>query len=160
MDLDKAFEAFKFTQAAFSGILAGSALYITLIEHPARMEVKDTESVHKQWLESFNRAKRYMAVGSLFPMASGVACYAIDQKKGLPFMLVAGSLLFNLPYSLIFLIPNYVTPIMDEDTVTMKKKPEKVVREMVDNWGFYHGVRTIVDVGAFIFCVYNIVYDS
>ncbi|XP_031565738.1 uncharacterized protein LOC116300908 [Actinia tenebrosa] len=158
MNADSAFEALKFCQAAFSGILAGSALYITLIEHPARMAIEDTESLHTQFLDSFNRAARFMAVGSIFPMGSGIACYILNPSKGLPYLIVAGALFFNAPYSFVFLIPNYVTPVKDKYSVVSKKLPEREIRDTINGWALYHKVRTLVDVGSFIYCIYNVVY--
>lgn len=158
MDADRAFEALKFCQAAFSGLLAGSALYITLIEHPARMAIEDTESLHSQFIVSFNRAARFMAVGSLFPMGGGIAAYFLKPSKGLPCLIVAGALFFNAPYSFVFLIPNYVTPVKDKYSVVTKKLSERQIRDTIDAWSFYHLVRTTVDVGSFLYCVYNIVY--
>jgi hypothetical protein len=158
MDADKAFEALKFCQAAFSGLMAGGALYITLIEHPARMAIEDTESAHTQFIESFNRAARYMAIGSLLPMGGGVAAYLLKPSKGLPCLIVAGALFFNAPFSFLFLIPNYVTPVKDKYSVVTKKMSEKEVRDTIDGWAYVHTVRAVVDVGSYLYCVYNLIY--
>ncbi|KXJ07025.1 hypothetical protein AC249_AIPGENE19745 [Exaiptasia diaphana] len=111
MDADQAFRALRFCQTAFTGLMGGAAMYISLIEHPARMSIQDTESAHKQFSSSFDLAARYMAIGSIFPMGGGLLAYYINPKEGLPCAIVAGLYFVNVPYSFLFLIPNYVKPI-------------------------------------------------
>ncbi|KAK3752545.1 hypothetical protein QZH41_003483 [Actinostola sp. cb2023] len=158
MDADQAFKALKFLQTAFTGLMGGSALYISLVEHPSRMTIEDTESAHKHFLSSFNLAAHYMAIGSMFPMAGGVAAYFLKPKEGLPCAIVSGLLFVNVPFSFLFLIPNYVNPIKDDYSVVTKKYSEKQIRDTMDSWAFLHTLRTAVNVGGFLYGVYCLVY--
>lgn len=158
MDAEQTFKTMKFLQTAFTGLMGGSALYISLVEHPARMAIKDTESAHQQFLCSFNKAARYMAVGSMFPMVGGAVAWYLNPKEGLPNAIISGLYLFNAPYSFLFLIPNYVNPIKDDYSVISKKYSDKEIRDTMNAWCFYHTLRTTVDVGGFIYGVYCLIF--
>lgn len=159
MDTAQTLKALKFVQTAFTGLMGGAALYITLVEHPARMEIEDTESAHKQFTSSFKIAARYMAVGSMFPMGGGFLSWYLSPKESVPSAIVAGLYLFNGPYSFLFLIPNYVKPINDDYAVAVSKHSEKKIRDTMDSWCFYHTVRTVVDVGGFLYGLYHLIYE-
>ena len=60
-----AIKLLKLTSTVGTGIIAGGAIYINIVEHPARMELDDSQSLHRQWRESFDRAKLLMAGTSL-----------------------------------------------------------------------------------------------
>lgn len=159
MDADQTFKALRFCQTAFTGLMGGSALYISLVEHPARMAIQDTESAHKQFSSSFDLAARYMAIGSLFPMGGGILAYYLNPKEGLPCAIVAGLYFANAPYSFLFLIPNYVKPIQGDYGTVSKKYSDKQIRDTMDSWCFYHTVRTVVDVGGFLYGLYCLMYQ-
>lgn len=157
MDAEDALKLIKFASTVATGVIAGGAIYINLVEHPARMELDDTQSLHRQWRESFDRAKYVMAGTSFLPLAGGIAAFAINQSKGKPWLVTAGLMAFNLPYTAIAMKPRVIDPIYDFE-VAGKMDPG-VVRDTVDNWNTFHKVRTMIDLSAFAWCVYNIIYN-
>ena len=157
MDAEDALKLLKFASTVATGVIAGSAIYINFVEHPARMELDDVQSLHRQWRESFDRAKYMMAGTSLVPMASGIIAFAINQTKGKPWLITAGLLAFNLPYTAFAMKPRVIESIYDYE-VAGKKDPGEV-RDTVDKWNTFHKVRTVVDLSAFAWCVYNLVYN-
>ena len=98
-----------------------------------------------------------MAGTSLLPLVGGIAAFAINQSKGKPWLLTAGLLAFNLPYTAIAMKPRVIDPIYDYE-VAGKMDPG-VVRDTVDNWNTFHKVRTVIDLSAFAWCVYNLIYN-
>ena len=157
MDAEDALKLLKFASTIATGVIAGGAIYINVVEHPARMELDDVQSLHRQWRESFDRAKFLMAGTSLLPIAGGIAAFAIDQAKGKPWLITAGLLAFNVPYTGIAMKPRVIEPIYDYE-VAGKKDPGEI-RDTVDKWNTFHKVRTIVDLSALAWCVYNLVYN-
>jgi hypothetical protein len=51
---------FEFIATVSAAIFAGAALYINLVEHPARMQL-DTRSAVMEWAPSYKRATRMQA---------------------------------------------------------------------------------------------------
>ena len=140
-----------------TGLMAGSAIYINLVEHPARMKIDDVKSLHRQWKEGFDLAKIIMIGASLVPICGGIAAYAMNQSKGKPWLIAAGMLAFNVPYTALVIMPRSIQPISDYEVVA--RKDPAVVKETVDKWNTLHKVRTVVDLAAFAWCVYNLVYN-
>lgn len=157
MESEDAFKLVKVSATMGAGVMAGSALYINLVEHPARMKIDDVKSLHKQWKEGFDVAKKLMIGISLVPICGGVAAYAIDRSKGKPWLIAAGLLACNVPYTLLVIMPRSITPIHDYEVVA--KKDPAVVKDTVEKWNTLHKVRTVVDIAAFAWCVYNLVYN-
>lgn len=83
-DEQKAFTALKIIATGAAGMFAGGAAYINICEHPARMTLADTKMCHKQWKESFDRAKVYQARLALVTAASGLGAYYLKSSpKGI-----------------------------------------------------------------------------
>lgn len=152
-----AIKLLKLTSTVGTGIIAGGAIYINIVEHPARMELDDSQSLHRQWRESFDRAKLLMAGTSLLPIVGGIAAFAIDQTKGKPWLITAIMLAFNVPYTAIAMKPKVIDPIYEYEVAL--KKPPGEIRDTVAKWNSFHKVRTVVDISALIWCVYNLVYN-
>ena len=83
-DEDKAFTALKLISTGAAGMFAGGAAYINICEHPARMTLPDTKMCHKQWKESFDRAKVLQVRLALVTAASGIGAYYLkSSSKGI-----------------------------------------------------------------------------
>ena len=54
------------------------------------MTIADTKSCHKEWMESFDRAKVLQIRLVLIFMVSGAVAYYCNPKKGLPFLVGGG----------------------------------------------------------------------
>lgn len=66
-------------------------------------------------------------------------------------------LALNVPYTLLVIMPRSIQPISDHNVVA--RKVPVVVKDTVDKWNTLHTVRTVVDLAAFAWCVYNLLYD-
>ena len=105
----------------------------------------------------FDRAKILMIGVSLIPICGGIAAYAISHSKGKPWLIAGGMLAFNVPYTALVILPRSIQPISDYDVVARQDPAE--VKDTVDKWNTFHKVRTVVDLAAFAWCVYNLVFD-
>ena len=147
-DLDDLFPCLEVVSTVAAGIFVGSALYVNIVEHPARMTVTDTKSCHKQWMESFDRAKVLQSCLALVSVSSGAGAYYCNPKKGLPFLLGGGLVATVFPYTIFILKPNSIDPIYDEEITN--KKSESVVRETIDKWYSYHMIRGMITLPVFV----------
>jgi len=147
-DLDDLFPCLEVVSTVATGIFVGNALYVNLVEHPARMTIADTKSCHKEWMESFDRAKVLQSRLALVSIVSGAGAYYCNSKKGLPFLVGGGLIATIFPYTLFILKPNSIDPIYDEEITS--KKSESVVMETIDKWNSYHMVRSLITLPVFV----------
>ncbi len=84
--------------ALCSSLFAGAAIYINLVEHPARLETGTAAAV-KQWRPSYRRATVMQAGLAIVGFLSALGAWA--QGRGIP-VLVGGLLLGSVvPFTLI-----------------------------------------------------------
>jgi len=125
-----------------AGLFSGAALYITLVEHPARMQC-GTLLAATEFGPSYKRAAVMQAalagVGTLAGAAAGLT-------GGGAAWLVGSLLLFLVvPFTLIVILPTnheLLDPALD------KSSPQ--AHQLLVRWGRLHEVRTVLSLGAFI----------
>ena len=125
-----------------AGLFSGAALYISLVEHPARMAC-GTLLAATEFGPSYKRAAvmqaALAAVGTLAGVVAGLA-------NGSAAWLTGSLLLFCVvPFTLIVIFPtNYklLDPTLD------RSSPE--AHRLLTRWGRLHEVRTVLSLGAFI----------
>lgn len=157
MDADKLFPILECINTYAGGLMAGFALYINIVEHPARMAVEEPKAIHRQWMASFDAAATSMVGLSVIPIGATAAMYYLKPSRALPWVGSTGLTLVNIPWTLFVLFPNYITPIYDKD-VCSKKDPAWVVRT-VEGWNKHHMFRTAVNMASFALCIYNMAYN-
>jgi uncharacterized membrane protein len=125
-----------------SGLFAGAALYVSVVEHPARMQC-GTLLAATEFGPSYKRAAVLQSVLAAVGTLAGVVA-------GLPIRSTAwltGSLLLFLvvPFTLIVIFPTnhkLLDPALDRSSAE--------ARELLVRWGRLHEVRTVLSLGAFI----------
>lgn len=115
-------------------LFAGAALYISLVEHPARLTL-DNGPLLAQWQPSYNKALPIQAGLAIIGGVSGlIAWHALGSWQW-----VAGSiiLLANWPFTLLVIMPvNKRLQALRPD----QAGPES--RQMLRGWGTLHNVRS------------------
>jgi hypothetical protein len=125
-----------------AGLFAGAAVYITAVEHPARLACGPALAV-KEFGPSYRRAavmQGGLAVVGLF--ASGVAWYQGAGVGWLVWGLLLGAL---VPFTLVVIMPTnrrLLDPGLDASSVE--------ARALLSRWGRLHAVRTVVGVTVFV----------
>lgn len=147
-DAEDLFPCLEVLSTVAAGVFVGGALYINVVEHPARMTLSDTKACHKEWMESFDRAKVFQSRLALVSALSGAGAYYCNPKKGLPYLIGGGLLASIFPYTKFILKPNSIDPIYDKDITS--KKSEGVIRETIDKWNSYHMVRSFISLPVFV----------
>lgn len=125
-----------------AGLFAGAAIYVTFVEHPARLE-GGREVAVAQFRPSYRRGAIMQA------SLAGVGCLAalgtwMQGRSGL--VLVAGLLLgANIPFTLIAVLPTnrrLLDPALDPRSAE--------AADLLDRWGALHGVRSFAGGAAFL----------
>ena len=125
-----------------AGLFAGAAVYVTAVEHPARVECGPVLAI-KEFGPSYRRAAVMQgALAVIGLLASVIAWY---QGAGVGW-LVGGLLLGALvPFTLVVIMPTnrrLLDPGLDSGSGE--------ARELLSRWGRLHAVRTVVGVAVFV----------
>lgn len=132
--------AFEFVAALCAALFAGAALYINVVEHPARMSL-ETRVAARQWAPSYQRATWMQAPLALLSGVSGVAAWLMGAGPG---WLVAAVLIGAVvAFTVIGIMPTnhkLLAPGRDLDSAE--------TRLLLERWGNLHAVRTTLSVLA------------
>jgi hypothetical protein len=125
-----------------TGLFTGAAVYVNLVEHPARLETGTAHAV-RQWRPSYRRGTVMQA--SLATAGSLAALGAWLQGRGTP-VLIAGLLLgFVVPFTLIVIFP---TNKQLSDTGLDETSPHAAA--LLQTWNRLHAVRSVAALLAFL----------
>jgi len=130
-----------------SGLFAGAAIYINLVEHPARMWL-DTPNATSQWAPSYARATLMQAPLAVIGLLSAAAAWWIGAGT---VWLVAGLLLGAVvPFTLLVIMPTnrqLLNPSRDRDS--------SETRALLEHWARLHAVRSVLGLTAFVLCAWG-----
>ena len=125
-----------------TGLFAGAAVYVTLVEHPARLECGLAVAL-AEFRPSYRRAAVMQA--SLAAIGSLTAVGAWALGRGAP-VLVAGLLLGALiPFTLLVVLPTNKRLL---DPALAPRSTETA--SLLIRWGRFHAVRSVASVIAFV----------
>jgi Domain of unknown function (DUF1772) len=123
-----------------AAIFAGAALYITMVEHPARMRL-DTSRAAAQWALSYRRATWMQAPLALVSFLAGLMAWWLGG--GLQWAI--GALLIGavVPFTLVGIMPtNHKLLAPGRDLGSAE------TRTLLDRWARLHAVRTALSSAA------------
>ena len=126
--------AIEFFATLCGSLFSGAALYVTMVEHPARMGL-ETQIAVRQWALSYPRATRMQAPLALLSCLAGVVAWLIGAGIG---WLVAAVLIGAVvPFTFVAIIPTnnrLLAPDLDLGPAE--------TRTLLERWGTLHAVRT------------------
>src|SRR5262245_9340534 len=123
-----------------SSLFAGAALYVSLVEHPARLSC-GTELAATEFGPSYKRATiMQLALAVLAAIAGVIRGYLGDD----PIWFVGAIAIVGvIPFTLLVMLP-INNRILEPD----RDKASAETRALLERWGRLHAVRTIVSLGA------------
>ena len=124
-----------------AGLFAGAAIYITFVEHPARLEC-GTALAATEFVPSYRRATVMQASLAVLGFVAAVAAWV--QGRGLS-LLIAGVLLgLVVPFTLLVILPTnkrLLDPALDRGSLE--------AADLLVRWGHLHAVRSAMSGVAF-----------
>lgn len=127
----------------FATLFAGAALYISLVEHPARLGLADSPLL-AQWQPSYKRA---LPIQSGLAVAGGVTGLIVGYLSA-DWRWFAGSalLLANWPFTLLVILP------VNKRLMAMPQREAGAgSRAMLIQWGKLHNVRSALGAATVLF---------
>lgn len=130
-------------------LFAGAALYITLVEHPARLTLADAPLL-AQWQPSYKRALPIQAGLALAGGGAGLAAWFLTRDW--QWLAGAVTLLANWPFTLIVIMPT------NKRLLAMSAEEAGVEsRSLLRRWGSLHNARSVLGSLAALFFAWGIV---
>jgi hypothetical protein len=143
--------------AEFIAVLAcslftGAAVYLTLVEHPARMEC-GVELAATEFAPSCRRASVMQASLAAVGLLSSIAAWL----AGASFLwVVAGALLGSvIPFTLIVILPTnkqLLNPALDRRAAETER--------LLARWGALHAVRSFLSAMALLLFLYLVIFQK
>ena len=140
----------QFISSLACGLFAGAALYISLVEHPARMSAS-TEIAATVWAPSYRRATLMQAPLAVISFLAGISAWLI---WGDIWWLVGAIIIFSVvPFTLLIINPTnkkLLTPGRD------LASPE--TRLLLERWGKLHAVRSALSAIALVIFLVQLIW--
>ena len=131
---------FKFIAILTAAVFAGAALYINLVEHPARMTL-DTKAAAMEWAPSYARATLMQAPLALLSLVSGLGSYLLGA--GIGWAVAALLIGAVVPFTLLIIMPtNRALLAAGRDLASLE------TRALLTRWARLHAVRTVLALAS------------
>jgi hypothetical protein len=125
-----------------AGVFAGAAIYVNLVEHPARLSC-GTELAVREFAPSYRRGTVMQASLALAGCALAVGAWAYSHDGE---VLIGGLLLGSVvPFTLIAILPTN-KQLMDPNLDARSPR----AADLLVRWGRLHAVRSVLSLVAFI----------
>ncbi len=111
----------------FASAFAGAALYVNLVEQPARLAL-DNSSMVREWAPSDRRG--FALLGGLALLAALAGLVAFGQGGDIRWLIGALVVLASWPYTYFVIVP-----LNNRLLAAPPAQPEADAREMVTDWG-------------------------
>jgi hypothetical protein len=140
----------EFVAVLACSLFAGAAVYISLVDHPARMEC-GVELAATEFPASYRRASVMQATLAAVGLLASIAAWL----AGATFRwVVAGALLGSvIPFTLLVIMPTnkeLLSPTLD------RRSPQ--TERLLARWGKLHAVRSLLSSTALLLFVYLLIF--
>jgi hypothetical protein len=125
-----------------SGLFAGAAIYINVVEHPARMEC-GTHLAIKEFAPSYRRATFLQVPLAIIGFLAAATAWLRGGSSG---WLVGGTLLLAvIPFTLVVIFPTN-RGLLDSSLA----KDSDLATVLLTRWGRLHAIRSILGFVSFL----------
>ena len=130
-------------------LFAGAAIYINLVEHPARMGC-DTKVAATVWAPSYKRATVMQASLAILSLLAGVAAWLLSGGV----MWLVGAVLIGLVVPFTFIA---IMPTNNQLSAPGRDLGSSETRVLLERWGKLHAVRSALSLIASIVLIWALV---
>jgi hypothetical protein len=127
-------------------LFTGAALYITFVEHPARLSC-GTEVAARQWAPSYKRATVMQVSLAIVATLAGFVRWLSSSRA--PWLIGALLIVSVIPFTLLAILPTN-NKLLEEGRDLAS--PE--TRQLLETWGRLHAVRSLLSLLATIVYLY------
>jgi competence protein ComGC len=140
--------AFEFMATFCASIFAGAAVYVSVVEHPARIEC-GTRLALAEFGPSYRRGAMMQASLSIAAFAASVGAWLLSSRGP---WLVGGVVIGVLvPFTLIVILPT------NKKLLDSSLDPDSDhARQLLDRWGRLHWARTLLSLTATVIFLSNV----
>src|SRR5688500_13907677 len=137
--------SFALVATVCAGIFAGAAIYITFVEHPARISC-GTALALREFAPSFGRATIMQAVLAIVGLFTALEA---RSRTGAPELLVGGLALgIVVPFTLVVIAPT------NRRLLAAELPPESAeAAQLLQRWGRLRAVRSVLSGVAFLILI-------
>jgi Anthrone oxygenase len=132
-----------------AGLFAGAAIYISAVEHPARVSC-GTDLAVREFAPSYKRGAIMQASLALVGCVTGfIGGWQLNDRASILSALILGAV---VPFTLIFILPT------NKRLLDRALDPHGAeASHLLDRWGRLHAVRSILSAAAFLILVIRLV---
>jgi hypothetical protein len=130
-------------------LFAGAAVYITLVEHPARLSC-GTEIAARQWAPSYKRATVMQVLLATAATLAGLVAWLAGG--GAAWLIGALAIASVVPFTLVVVLPTN-TRLLEPG----RDLGSAETRQLLEAWGRLHAVRSLLSVVATLVFLYALV---
>jgi hypothetical protein len=131
---------FQFLATLSACLFAGAAIYINLVEHPARMGC-DTKTAAIVWAPSYKKATVMQASLAILGFLSGVAAWFLGG--GVMWLIGAAFIGAVVPFTFAVIMPTNHKLLAPGRDLSSNE-----TRSLLEKWGKLHGVRSALSFVA------------
>jgi uncharacterized membrane protein len=129
-----------------TGLFAGAALYVSLVEHPARMECGTTLAA-TEFGPSYRRATVMQVSLAIAGFLAAMVSFALAASYA--WLLGGICIVAVIPFTLIVILPTN-KKLLDPSL----NRNSEAARQLLVRWGRLHAVRTALSLAAFVVFVW------
>jgi uncharacterized membrane protein len=131
-------------------LFSGAAIYINLVEHPARLSC-GTEAAARQWAPSYQRATIMQATLAILAGVAGVMTWF--HGEGIAWLWGGLLILAVVPFTLIVIRPTNDRLLADGRDLASAE-----TRQLLERWGRLHAVRSALSLAASVIYLYALAH--
>ena len=129
-------------------LFAGAAMYISLVEHPARLGCA-TYVAHTVWAPSYQRAVPVMASLAVIGFLAGFTVWILSA--GMMWLLAALLILSVVPITLLVIFPTNKLLLMPNRDANSDE-----TRALLIKWGKLHAIRSALSLVATVIYIWQL----
>ena len=140
----------EFIATLSAGLFCGAAIYVNLVEHPARMSCGTPLAV-TEFAPSYKRATVMQVLLAVISFLSSLIAWLMHSNI---YWLIGGILIVVvIPFTVIFILPTN-KKLLDSSL----DKDSEYAKQLLNRWGRLHAVRSILSLVSLSIFLYALIW--